>query len=100
MKFRKKQDKIKIVVPTAYIGSAEPKEPKEGDIWQNRHTNDLQVYLGTKWFKVWNVKETGYTEQEEKEMQEKEQEEMNKLEKKEKLLKDFSKLLNKILEIN
>ena len=98
MNLKQKLNKCKIVLPTAYLGSAEPKEPKEGDVWQNQHTNDLCVYLGNKWFKVWGVEETGYTEQEEKEMQEKEQEEMNELEKTKRLLKDFSKLLNRIME--
>ena len=98
MKFKKKLEKIKIVVPTAYLGSVEPKEPKEGDVWQNQYTNELFVCLGNKWFRVLNVKETGYTEQEEREMQEKERSEMNELKKAKKLLKDFGGLLNKILE--
>lgn len=98
MKFKKKIENVKIVVPTAYLGSAEPQEPKEGDVWQNQYTDELCVYLGNKWFKVWNVIETGYTEEEKREMQEKEKAEMNELEKSKRLLKDFSKLLNEILE--
>ena len=99
MNLKRKLEKCKIVMPTAYLGSAEPKEPKEGDVWQNQHTNELCVYLGNKWFKVWNTQETGYTEQEEKEMQEKEEAEMNELEKSKKILNDLSKLLNKIMEV-
>ncbi len=60
-------EKIRIVVPTGYIGSV---EPKEGDVWQNKHKDELCVYLGDKWFKVFNVIETGYTEKEKREMQE------------------------------
>lgn len=89
--------RCEIVVPTAYEGGIEPSEAREGDIWQNSYLNKIYVYLGNKWFEVFNFKSTGYTEQEERKMQQRKEneksEERKKLEKYEKVLKDFKEIL-------
>lgn len=89
--------RFKIVIPTAYEGGIEPSEPREGDIWQNSYLNKIYVYLGNKWFEVFNFKSTGYTEQEEREMQQKKEDEESKerkeLKKYKKVLKDFKEIL-------
>lgn len=89
--------KFRIVLPILYDGSTEPKEPKEGDVWQNGYTNKIYVFLGNKWFQILQIKKTGYTKQEEQEMKEQKEsvkrEETRKLEKYEKILKDFKELM-------
>ena len=89
--------KFTIVLPTLYDGSTEPKEPKEGDIWQNGYANKIYVFLGNKWFQILQVRETGYTEQEEQEMEEQNEitksEETRKLEKYEKFFKYFKEFM-------
>lgn len=64
-----KNKKLEIIVPTFYDGCNEPKEPKEGDIWQNLEANDslnqLKVYLEGRWHYVVSYKNTGYTNQKE-----------------------------------
>lgn len=69
--------RVKIVIPTAL--------------------NKIYVYLGNKWFEVFNFKSTGYTEQEEREMQQKKEDEESKerkeLEKYKNVLKDFKEIL-------
>ena len=51
---------MKIIIPTFYQGGVPPKEPKEGDIWYNDGDDpiSISVYLGEKWFKGWETKET------------------------------------------
>ncbi len=91
---------LKIVLPTLYDGSIEPKEAKEGDIWQNQYTSKVYVFLGEKWFEIMVVKSTGYTEQEEKEMRQKEDEkkstETKELEKYKKLLREFKDVFEEV----
>lgn len=93
MIFKKKIRNCQIILPTLYNGSKKPKEPRNGDIWQNEHTNEINVFVGNKWFKVLNDEETGYTEQEKIEMKEKEQIKNKKIEKVKNTLKEFRELL-------
>ena len=83
-----------IIVPTLFIGGIQPENAKEGDVWiiDKGDKYDFFVYL-SKWFPIINVKETDYTEEQEKLINKYKTEQETKLEKYEKLFKAFKEVL-------
>ena len=90
----KKENTMRIVLPTLYNGEVEPEEPREGDIWQNTYTCEVSVYLGYptgKWFTVKNGKQTDIIHK--KEIEQRKKAEETELEKYKNFFKEFNKLL-------
>lgn len=83
---------MKIIVPTLYIGSAEPEDSKDYDIWYNGYSGEMRVKLPSGWVRTAIVRDTGYTEEEQEEME-------TEKEKDKKKIREIKDTYNKLMEL-
>ena len=83
---------MKIIVPILYIGSTEPEDGKNYDIWFNGYSCEMKVKLPKGWIRTAIVRDTGYTEEEQEEMETEEEKDKKKI-------REIKDTYNKLMEL-